>query len=237
MTARAPKGISPILTPAPQQPAINLPRAATIPVPGEDQRAHFAQGVTFGSNLGRAVAMSLDDTIMADSIIVASNDTANSVRLSDGIEERISFYAVRTVELAKGNFDFRVNFRFENPRSDLVSAAEGVLSIQAYRDRLCGLELELRQAKKKIEAAYDMGVAYLFEAYPQKMDSLNKDTFLRNLFISKVFKPLEETKKEIRALLEQIKSALDNLDKAHFAYKEVVEVGKVILNRVEGRVG
>lgn len=236
MTNRAPTGISPILTPT-ATPVVNIQRAAMVPVPGEDQRIHFAQAPTFGANLGRATAQSLDETIMADAMIVASNATVSTVRLSDGIEERIAFYAVRTIELSKGNFDFRVNFRFENPRSDLVSAAEGVLSIQAYRDRLCGLELELRQAKKKVEAAYDMGVAYLFEAYPQKMDSFNKDTFLRTMFISKVFKPLEEAKKEIRALLEQIKSALDNLDKAHFAYKEVVEVGKVILNRVEGRVG
>jgi uncharacterized protein YpiB (UPF0302 family) len=187
--------------------------------------------------LGKVAAQSLDATICADPIIQNANHTADTIPLSSELEQRILYYAIRTLELSKGQFDFKVNFRFENPRQDLANAAEGVLYVQGYRDRLCEIEIQLRQARKQLDSAYDTGVAYLFERYPQKMDTFNRDSFLRNIFISKVFKPLDEKRKDIKSLLEQVASALDNLDKAHFAYKTVVDVGKTILDRVEGRAG
>ena len=200
----------------------------------EDQTASVA---TFGAMMGRATAQSLDDTILADPIIANCNRVASTVSVSDEIEQRILMYAIRTIELSKGQFDFRVNFRFEDPRRDLVSAGEGVLQIQGYRDRLCQLEIELRQAKKKLDSAYDSGMEYLFETYPNKMNGFNRDVERRKIFTGKLFRPLNDKLSQVRALLEQIKAALENLDKAHFAYKEVVEVGKTILNRVEGRAG
>lgn len=202
-----------------------------------ERRANLEPQPQFGQLLGRAAAQSLDETICADPFIRDSNRTATTIPLSDELEQRILYYAIRTLELSKGQFDFKVNFRFENPRQDLANAAEGVLYIQGYRDRLCEIEIQLRQAKKQVDSAYDTGVAYLIEKYPQKMDTFNRDSFLRNLFINKVFKPLDEKRKDIKSLLEQVSSALDNLDKAHFAYKTVVDVGKTILDRVEGRAG
>ena len=218
---------------------IGLPTTPTMvaqPSP-EERRANLATSPQFGTMLGRAAAQSLDETIAEDPIVVSSNNVASTAPISDELEQRILYYAIRTIELSKGQFDFKVNFRFENPRQDLANAAEGVLYIQGYRDRLCEIEIQLRQAKKNIDAAYDTGVAYLMERYSQKMDSFSKDSFMRNIYINKVFKPLDEKRKEIKSLLEQVSSALDNLDKAHFAYKAVVDVGKTILERVEGRAG
>lgn len=218
-------------------PQSNQDLFGVVPVPTADERAAALDAGQFGSRLGAAVAMTLESTIAADPIIKAANDVASTVHVSDALEQQILYYSTRTLELSKGQFDFGVNYRFESPRSDLSKAAEGVLSVQGHRDRLCYIEIELRQAKKKLDSAYDTGVAYLFEVYSKKMESYNRDAFARGLFLNKIFKPLEENRKAVKALLEQIECALTNLDKAHYAYKAVVDVGRTILERVEGRAG
>lgn len=210
---------------------------APIAVPTAEQRAEALNMGDFGGIVGKAARKTVDDLIKEDPIIVNANAVASTVNVSEEVGERIVFYAIRTIELSAGHFDFHVNFRFENPRRDLANAAEGVLSIQGYRDRLCQLEIELRQAKKRLDSAYDTGLAYLFEQYTNKMESFSRDAFMRGLFIGKVFKPLEDKRKDVKAYLEQIESALSNLDKAHYAYKAVVDVGRTILDRVEGRAG
>lgn len=235
-SSRQRPGLSPVDLEAPRGKLIGG-QPQLIPVGISQAEEATAATASFGALLGAAAARNQDSAVLEDPIVKELNAVAETVRVSDEMEQRIITYAVRTIELSKGQFDFRVNYRFENPKMDLVSAGEGVLFIQGYRDRLCQLEIELRQAKKKLDSAYDSGMEYLFEVHASKMESFGRDTERRKIFTSKVFKPLLKKLTQVRSLLEQIKSALENLDKAHFAYKEVVEVGKTILNRVEGRAG
>lgn len=157
------------------------------------------------------------------------------IKLNPRLTEELNGYHITAKNLAKpGNYEFGVSLRFQNPRQDLIDIITASLKIQAYRDRVCEIQLDLLRSKQNLTRFRKLGHDVIQEKFGSQLSILFKSFDSQKSFIDSVIAPITSRLAVVTGNLEQIDAVLQNLDKAHYTYKEVGQLAEKLFSRVEG---
>jgi hypothetical protein len=162
-----------------------------------------------------------------------------SIQLNPKLTEELSRYIITARDLARpGHYDYKVNTQFLNPGKDIRAIMDAALRIQAYRDRVCEVQLELIGLKGKLQRLYRGGDDVIRERYGSDLTGLGiRAESAYQQFIGKVLEPMTLRIMIITEQLQQVEATLKNLDQAHYAYRDVGTLAEKILTRAEGGYG
>lgn len=174
--------------------------------------------------------------LQQDTLINRAVRTCMGLKLPTRLTEELATYFITAKDLARpGFYDYKVNTRFRNPHNDLIAICDASLRIQAYRDRVCEIQLEIVNIRGILQRSYKAAEEVIYEIYGAEMQSYGmRSEAAQKHFISKVLQPVTDRLLVSGNQLVQIEAILNNLDKAHFAYKAVGELAEKILSRSEG---
>jgi hypothetical protein len=172
--------------------------------------------------------------IQQDQDIIEMLDKVKLVKISDKLESEIRQYFITSRDLATGRFSHRgVSSSFSNPRKNMEKIAEVILEIQAYRDRLIGIQLGLLTHLHSIQTALRVSKELIQERYSNYVKSFGSLT-QQELFVNHVLEKLLEKQEYITSMTKNIELILKNLDNAYFAYLGVRQIGDSVISRSEG---
>lgn len=172
--------------------------------------------------------------IQKDQDIEAMLEKSKLVKISDKLETEIRQYFITSRDLATGRFSHRgVSSSFSQPRKNMEKIAEVVLEIQAYRDRLIGIQLSLFDHQTTLNTAIRIGEEIMQERYSSYLKSFGSLS-QQELFQKHVLEVLFEKQDKVNMLVKSIELILKNLDNAYFAYLGVKQIGEGLINRSEG---
>lgn len=158
------------------------------------------------------------------------------IQLNPKLTAELLRYFITARDLARpGFYDYKVNTKFQNPRVDIISVIEASLRIQAYRDRVCELQLELINIKNILQRGYKAASNVIYELYGQEMAAAGlRAEATQKQFVTAVLSPINDRIINSDNQIKQIEATLENLDKAHYAYKAVGDLAEKVLSRSEG---
>jgi hypothetical protein len=172
--------------------------------------------------------------ILQDPIIGKILRSAKLVELNTKLVTELNNYFITTRDLAHpGHFKFGVNTKFAAPRNDLSNVATAMARIQAYRDRVCEIQLQLLDIKQKLDSWIKLGKIHVYDQYGFEVKSRGANA-QQEYFIDSLFWPLINRRDVANNQLEQVDAVLANLDKAHYNYKHIGDIGLKLVDRLEG---
>jgi len=186
------------------------------------------------SNRRASSGQGMVDRIRQHAEVARVLQIADMFVLNDKLAEELQRYKVTARDLTRlGHFTYGVDIKLMNPQRDVRSLIEASLKIQAYRDRVTEIQVELFGNKNKLLSAYQSGsdvINLVYNEYLRQRGGLEQ----QRAFVAMILDSIQDKIRQIDFQLKQIDATLDNLDKAHFTYKHVGELAEKILSRVEG---
>jgi hypothetical protein len=172
--------------------------------------------------------------ILQDPVIIKILRAAQIVELNKKLTAELNQYFITTRDLAHpGHYKFGVNTKFAAPRGDLSNVATAMARIQAYRDRVCEIQLELLEIKRKLDSWIKLGKIHVYDQYGFEVKSRGANA-QQEYFIDSIFWPLINRRDIANSQLEQVDAVLANLDKSHYNYKHIGDIGLKLVDRLEG---
>lgn len=202
-------------------------------------RSTFVGSSTVGLPVSSSASETLRKRIQADPLILKALRLTVSIKLNPKLTEELSRFCITARDLARpGHYEYRVNTQFLNPRKDVIAIAEASLRIQAYRDRVCEVQLELIGLKGKLQRLYRGGDDVIRERYGTEIAALGlRAESSVQQFVGKVLDPMNVRLMIIAEQLAQVEATLKNLDQSHYTYRDVGTLAEKILSRAEGGYG
>jgi hypothetical protein len=181
------------------------------------------------SSPSKLVARLQQDPVIAKILL-----SANGCIVDPKLTRDLTNYFITSRDLANpGHYSYGVSPSFRNPPQDLRNCLTAVLKIQAFRDRVCEIQVNLLETKRRLDSAFSLGNRHIYEMWPLEVKARGTDT-VQKAFIQSVLHAVYKRKELVVKQLEQVYAVLDNLDKAHFSYKAVAEIGIKLIDRLEG---
>jgi len=157
-----------------------------------------------------------------------------SVQINKKMSNELMSYFITSRDLASpGHYDYGVNVKFINPGNDIRNCLGAMMKIQGYRDRVCEIQVNLLEAKRILKSGLALGTRHVYEMYAVEVKSRGVGEY-QKAFIATIFSPLQSRLNIVDTQLDQVEAILQNLDKAHFAYRSVAEIGSKLVDRMEG---
>lgn len=172
--------------------------------------------------------------IQNDEIILKVLKACKIIEIQKNLVDELNGYFMTSRDLAHpGHYKYGVNTKFRNPREDLTSVAGAMGKIQAFRDRVCEIQISCLDKKQKLDSWIRIGRNHIYDMYGFELKSRGSEAAQSNFIIS-ILSPLYSRLDVLVAQLKQVDAILENLDKAHFNYKFVGEIGLKLVDRLEG---
>lgn len=172
--------------------------------------------------------------IQNDRYIAELISRADAIKVSDKLGNELMQYFTTSRDLATGKFSYAgVASSFSNPRKNIEKIAQVLLDIQAYRDRVIGIQLPLLEHSNTLAASKRVGEGLIRERYSitlKKRGSLS----LQDSFIDTCLEPILEKRGYVDMYLKRCEVILKNLDNSYFTYVGVKQIGTELINRAEG---
>jgi hypothetical protein len=172
--------------------------------------------------------------ILNDPIIMRIIDAGKTVIPNNKLDKDLIQYFITSRDLAHpGHYNYGVNTRFAAPRQDLSNVATAMAKIQAFRDRVCEIQLQLIGMKARLDKWIKLGKIHVYDQYGVEVKSRGANA-QQEYFIDSLFLSLINKVDLIDSQLSQVNSILANLDKAHYNYKHIGDIGLKLVDRLEG---
>jgi hypothetical protein len=178
--------------------------------------------------------MTAKSRIQSDEALQKIRIAGSKIKLYPNLTAEIQQYYASSRDMAmKTKFDHGFDIYFQNPRKSLTDVLTMMAKIQAYRDRVTEIQIYLVNGQMKLERYIRLTNAHMYEMYASEIKSRGASE-QQKYFIMSLIPGMHDKIEIIKAHLKIVEAVLNNLDKAHFAYKGIAEFGSKLIDRMEG---